>query len=152
MAITRNLLEGIQAGWDSITSFLVNSLKALPGGEAVAAYFGIGGSNAEGQAKQAALSQTGFAGQAQSDTSISPTQASSSFNQKMDSINNASVVKAQQTRQTAQAMETLASAGVESTSNANTQVNLQPKFNVQIGDREVAAIIREMNELDDARS
>ncbi|WP_338813206.1 phage tail tape measure protein [Bernardetia sp. Wsw4-3y2] len=152
MAITRNLLEGIQAGWSSITSFLVNSLKALPGGEAVASYFGIGGDTAEGQAKQAAVNQTGLAGSGVSDTEIAPSQASSSFSKKVDNINNASVTKAQQTRETSVAMKELSSAGIANTGQQNTQVNLQPKFNVQIGDRDVAAVIREINELDDARS
>ncbi|WP_375560273.1 phage tail tape measure protein [Bernardetia sp. OM2101] len=151
-AITTNLLEGIKAGWSSITSFLVNSLKALPGGEAVAAYFGIGGDTAEGQAKQAAVAQTGLAGSGVSDTEVAPSQASSSFSKKVGNINNASVTKAQQTRETSEGIKQLGQAGMANAGGQNTQVNLQPKFNVQIGDRDVAAVIREMNELDDARS
>ncbi len=148
-AITHNLLEGIKAGWASITTFMVNSLKALPGGEAIASYLGIGGSGEE-QAKQAALAQTGLAGQATSDTTVAPTQANSSFTQKMDTINNASVVKAQQGRQTAQAMETMASAGVN---NSTTQV--APIINVNVvaemDGENIVKKVNSTNQLNDAR-
>jgi TP901 family phage tail tape measure protein len=150
-AIATNLLTGIKAGWSSITNYLVNQLKALPGGEAIASYFGVGG-DAEGKAKTAAVNQTGLAGVGVSDTEVSPSQANSSFSKKVDNINNASVSKAQESRETSVAMRELGNAGIASKGQSNPQVNLQPKFTVQIGSRDVAAIIKEENELDDARS
>lgn len=148
--IVTNLHTAFQSQWQSFKNLVVNSIKALPGGEAIAGFFGIGGSSGEEQAKQAAVAQTGLAGQAKSDTTVSPTQANSSFTQKMDTINNASVVKAQQGRQTAQAMETLASSGVN---NSTTQV--APIINVNVvaemDGENIVKKVNSTNQLNDAR-
>ncbi|WP_338761844.1 phage tail tape measure protein [Bernardetia sp. ABR2-2B] len=151
MAITTNLLEGIKASWSSITSFLVNSLKALPGGEAVASYFGIGGDTGEGKAKQAAINQTGLAGSGVSDNTTSPKQANTSFKKKVDNINNASVQKEQTQRQATQIMQEAVQSG-QSVSSVAAQKAPIVNVSVELDGEKIHKNITERTELDDARS
>ncbi|WP_291726168.1 phage tail tape measure protein [Bernardetia sp.] len=150
-SIVTNLYTAFKAQWQSFQAFVVSSIKALPGGEAIAGFFGIGDTG-ESAAKQMALSQAGFAGQAQSDTSIAPQQVRSSFSQKVDNINNASAREKQAQYYAGEAAKFSLENPVPQNSSTQAAPVVHNHITVDLDGEKIHRNITERKELEDARS